>query len=415
MTTPAAATLESESERKRTRTVALALIGAGTLARTGFLLVLSRERLDPDAGAYIDRAHEFSFAAPWAASSREPLWVAFVKSVVAPFDYSPLALRVLTTLMSVVVMVLAWRLFARLLPKSTALIALAFVALNGQLIFLAPRGVREETVMALLLLACWATIAWAREEGNPLWIAVPIGALCAIRWELGVVSFLLLTGYVTVRRRGGWSVAAVIGIVAVLMGPFFLANESRYGDPFYFSSIGPVFCRNVELKARGLPAPADSYGGPPISWAEFYLETLGPAESIRRELVGVPTLFVGTFYHSAMPFREARLTEMGAPPSVINVWQVMALVFVGIAVICIGIGLWRKQSRAIAGIAFTGALLGWALYATLVDCFIDEYRHVAFTIPLAGVAAASGAAFLIDRARGGSERGLTRRVRPSKP
>src|SRR2546421_12184851 len=73
---------------------ALALIAAGTGLRALSLAVSWNRPLDPDASEYLLLAKQYSFAHPWSASFREPLWRAAVKLVTGPWGYSAHSLRI---------------------------------------------------------------------------------------------------------------------------------------------------------------------------------------------------------------------------------------------------------------------------------------------------------------------------------
>jgi hypothetical protein len=53
---------------------------AGLGARLASLAIQSRLPLEPDAVGTLELAKDFNFANPWAASLREPGWIALVKT-----------------------------------------------------------------------------------------------------------------------------------------------------------------------------------------------------------------------------------------------------------------------------------------------------------------------------------------------
>src|SRR5205085_5620803 len=120
------------------------ILTAGVLLRLAVLASVVHRPLNSDSVAFIVLARRFSFLRPWRASVREPLWIASVKVVTGPFGYSGFALRVFTTGLSIVALFVVWLVVQKLLFRTAALVAIAFLAFNFGEVFEAVRGLREE-------------------------------------------------------------------------------------------------------------------------------------------------------------------------------------------------------------------------------------------------------------------------------
>lgn len=385
--------------------LAVVLIALGALLRFLSLALLSGLPLDPDAGAYMALVKTFSWAEPWAASYGEPLWIGLLKVTTAPFDYSPLAGRIFTTLLSLVALVLAWRLFDKVLARFAAHVALAFMALNGLLVFIAPRVLREELVLVLLLSLALAAVRWRRREAPAFWMAVPVALLSVVRLEMALFTLgllVILAVVATDRRRQVLSTLGLtVLLIGVLAGPWLVANSHRFDDAFHHSTVSATWFRNRDLAASGGPRYSP-LGGPPVTWTDYYLDFLGPAESAQRFVVGLPVLTVAVFYSSVFPIRTSRLVELApqlATFDVIPLLKVVAALFVIFCFVMVAIGVLIPERKVLIRSAALVAILGIAAYAPLSRHLFVNYRLVAFTLAFWALVVGIGVEWAWNHAR----------------
>lgn len=380
------------------------LIALGTVARLALLAFSWNDKLDPDAREYLILARRYSFRHPWSASFREPLWRAIDKLAVGPFGYGPHAQRVLTVAISIAVLPVAWLLFrrlarARVVPERVAVVALGVVALSAQTVREAPRGLREDLCMLLflifatLLLARSARIKEARlatslKEASL--VAAPVAVLSVIRWELATFAALIAV-FFAIARRTTWAtpLLAVIGI-AVLSGPWLIANQHKHGSLFYNSKVHATYYWKQEqseaVRARyRSPVAAD----PPVrlTWAQYYLDYVGPTATAKRVVIGyvkVTTKFVAS---QVVP-RGAAVSTLGTNQRG-KKWE-LALFLVGLIVL--GGAAWvvrrlRLASTIPALLWETLGIVALAIppYAALAN-FGLEMRVLMFSIPVLALA-----------------------------
>ena len=290
--------LSTPSTRPSWPRIVLALIGVGALLRLLLLAYSWNDPLDPDAREYLLLAQRYSFAHPWSASFREPLWRALVKIVTSPFDYSAHAQRVFTLVISLAVLPVMWLLLRKLvrmrgLNDRVAVVALAVVALSPQTVREAPRGLREDLCMLLFLVFTTTLLMRPSRLREAAVVAAPVALLSVIRWELaGFAAFIALL--FAVARRATWltPALAVLAIV-VVSGPWLLANKHAHGSLSYNSKVHATYYWKQEqpasVRAKFRSAPADD---PPVqlTWGQYYLDYLGPVTSAKRFAEGYVTV-----------------------------------------------------------------------------------------------------------------------------
>jgi hypothetical protein len=293
-------------------------------------------------------------------------------------------------LLSLTAVIVFWPLATAVLRRAPSLVALAFTALNGELVWLAARGLREELVMILLIAFALSLLRSTLRDGSSLTPAIPVALLAVVRWELSLFALGILA--VAALRRGTWKLPVVALLLsAVLAGPWLLSNARHYGDPFYHSNLHATFYRNEDLKAAGVEV-TKPYQGPSISWSSYYLRFLGPQEALRRELVGLPTLALNLPYHSVFPIREARLQQLlsssRAADALVAALRLLASIAAVLVWAVIPFAITRREGRAPLVAIAVAIFAGLAAYAPL-SAHLD-YRLVSFTLPFLGILFAAG-------------------------
>lgn len=398
----------------------LVLIGLGIAARVTLLVFSWNDRLDPDAREYLILARRYSFAHPWSASFREPLWRAIEKAAVGPFGYSPHAQRVLTVIISAAFLPLAWLLLRRLvrahgLSDRVAVIGLAIVALSAQTIREAPRGLREDTCMLLFFVFTVLLLSRPRTWQQAALVALPVAVLSVIRWELATFAAFLALLF-ALARRATWAapVLAVVGIVA-LSGPWLVANGHRHGSLTYNTKVHATYY----WKQDQPPAVRAQYASPPaadppvhLTWTQYYLDYLGPAKSAERFTIGYAKVAVKLVASQVVP-RGAAASTLGSRQTGTD-WE-LAIAAVGALLVAAGAWIVRalRRARPLPGLLWETlaiVVLAVAPYAALAGAGL-EMRVLMFTVPLLGLVVGIAANALVTARAEAAEK--TRRARLS--
>jgi len=369
------------------------LIAAGAILRLVSLALCWGKPLDPDASEYLLLAKRYSFAHPWSASYREPFWRGLVKAATGPFGYSPDALRSFTTLVSIVTLPIAWILLRRLaerrgLGTRIPLIALGLLALSLQLVREAPRGLREDTVLLLFLFVAFPLLAGDRSRRAAVTIALAIGALSVIRWEVATLAIVVCALFALVRR--GPALAPILGIVLLvaLSGPWLAANRARHGDLFYQAKVHSTFYWKLEQPQ----SVRQQYVSPPgvdppvhLSWSQYYLDDLGPATTAKRTAEGYPRLLAKLVASQGVP-RAAAMSTLGNNQNGRG-WLVTLAALAAAALALGAFAATRLRRRPEGAPTFLTALallvLMAAPYAPIAS--LIEMRVLLFAVPLLAV------------------------------
>lgn len=369
---------------------ALVLIAAGAAARLVSLGISWRKPLDPDASEYLVLARRYSFAHPWSASYREPLWRALVKISTGPFGYSPEALRTFTTLVSIATLPVAWLLLTRLgLGRRVSLLALGLLALGIQLVAEAPRGLREDTVLLLFLVVAIPLLARDRSRRAGIAAGVAIGLLSVLRWEVATLAIVVCAAFALLRR--GPLLAPVVGAVLLvaLSGPWLLANKARHGDLLYNTKVHATFywkqLQPESVQKRYLSPPG---ADPPVhvSWSQYY-RGLGPATVARHVAEGYPRL-AGKLVAAEVVPPAAASAALGTDEHSLGwlaVSGLVALLALG-AGIAAGIRVSRHRNRGVAATSLVLLAVLAAPYAPIAAC--AELRVLLYAVPLLAFAGA---------------------------
>jgi hypothetical protein len=371
---------------------ALLLIAAGAIARLTALGLAWGKPLEPDASEYLLLARRYSFAHPWSASYREPLWRAMVKIATGPFGYSANSLRVFTALVSIATLPVAWILLQRLgLGRRVSLIALGLLALSLQLVREAPRGLREDTVLLVFLFVAIPLLARDRSRRAGIAAGVAIGLLSVIRWEVASLAIIVCAAFALLRR--GPVLAPVVGAVLLvaLSGPWLVANAHRHnGDLLYNTKVHATYY----WKHSQPPSVLRRYSSPPgvdppvhLSWSQYYLDVLGPAQTVKLAAEGYPRIAAKLVAAQVLP-RQAGTAALGTNQHR-GAWLLVsalgALLALGAAVAA-GFRVRRHPGRSTALTALVLLAVLIAPYAPIAAS--AELRVLLYALPLLAVAGA---------------------------
>lgn len=391
--------------RVRKARLLLVVLLIGAALRVLSLVIQSRLPLEPDASGTLALAESLDISDPWAASLREPGWIALVKAWCSVFGYSPDALRALTVALSVGLLLCSAALFYRHLRRRWALVATAMVSAHGLLVLGSGRGLREELVGILTILVARAVLerhSWRRPTAV---LAAGVGAVAVVRWEIALLAVVLLLFGMVLRQVPVRFVAAGLAAAALTSGPWLVANDREYGTWQASSNQAATFWYRADvLGPEGVTAPASGSGQlveGEMTWSRYYLAVLGPVETASRAAVGTAGLLHDLASRALWPLNDGWLEQnvrselvrkvavLARLVSEVAGWFVLAVVMAGL--------LRSRRLPQLGVVSLLVVLAGCTAYGPLRSLAFFEPRFIEFTIPFAAVLAASGLASLAGR------------------
>jgi hypothetical protein len=384
------------SWRERWPPVVIAIIVAGVVLRAIVLAFNWNRTPDSDASEYEILARHYSFAHPWSASFREPLWRALVKIATGPFGYGPHPDRIFTTAISIVALPVAWVLLRRLrdvrkLPERAAIIALAIVALSAQTNREASRGLREDLVMLIFFVFATLLLCRPRTLRGAALLAVPVGLLSVIRWEVSTFALGLTLLYCLIRKVTWAAPAFALLAIVLLSGPWLLANKHRHGQLLYNTEIHSTYYWKQEQPAAVRAKYHRPQGvDPPVhlTWSQYYFDYLGPTRALKRFVIGYPEVVAKLATSQVVP-RGAAVAVLGNNQRTTG-WKV-SFVIVGLAMALAFVWIARRLRRvgkmpSLFWESLAIVLLAIAAYAVLADIAL-EMRVLMYTVPMLAICA----------------------------
>jgi hypothetical protein len=343
-------------------------------------------------------AEAFDVTDPWAPSLREPLWVALVKLWSAPFGYAPGALRALTVVLSVALLVGAAVVFARHLRPRLATAATGCVAFHGLLVFSAGRGLREELVGLLVLLCAAVILNPHATRTSTFVVAAAMAVLAAVRIEMGLLCLLLLALAVAVRqvRLSTFLLAALLAALAV--GPWLANNSREYGSATASADDAATFWYRADrIGPLGVLQPGDAppAGSERMSWYRYVVVVVGPVEAAGRVAVGTAGLLHDGIASAVWPLEDrwvenrtdndalrsaARIAGAGSSWAA---WAVLPLLALGVASRQAPVG-----PRVLSAVVVVSAA---AAYGLLWSLPFFDLRFIQFSVPFLCLLVVTGA------------------------
>lgn len=394
----------ADTRRRLSSPVVLpALVGLGAVLRVASGVAQSRLPLEPDARGYLRLAEAFDYADPWAASLREPLWVALVKTWSAPFGYSPVALRTLTVLLSITVLAFSARLFTRHLSTRLAAASTAVVSCHGLLVLSAGRGLREELV-GLLVLVC-AAVVLERDvsPGRVAALVVAVAALSVVRLEMAVLAVALLLAAAAFRQVR--VIAVLLAAVAALLaaGPWLASNQRAYGSATASADDAALFWYRVDrFGPQGVLAPDElpPHSARSMTWSRYVRDEVGPLPALARASAGTVGLVHDGVATAVWPLedrwvdnRTRSTTVRGAARAVDRLVSVVAWM----APVLLVAGIWAAAVPvAVRGASAGLVLAGAAAYGLLWRLPFFDLRFIQFAVPFLALLTVAGVMHLWD-------------------
>jgi hypothetical protein len=293
-------------------------------------------------------------------------------------------------------------LFRRHLKREWAFAATAVVALHGLLVFSASRGLRDELVAILAILTASAVLGHASRRRGCLAVAGTVGALAVVRWEIALLTVVLLAVAAAVRRVSVLVFLAAVLAATVTSGPWLVANDREYGSWQASSNQAAVFWYRADvLGPEGVTSPQpgriDS-SEQEMTWTRYYVDVVGPKRALVRSMAGAAGLMHDLAATALWPLNEGWLEERVANDRVRRVGSLAdgsSVAVAWLAVLAATVGMYR--SRRGSGLGVVSVLVvaaGCAAYGGLRTLPFFEPRFVEFTIPFAAVLLVWGASGL---------------------
>lgn len=224
----------------------------GASSRLGALTEMAWTRLDPDVIGYVELAQQMR--SPYDTGAREPLWVWMIHGWSWLAGDSTVRLRLLTILLSLGLLVVAYKLFRDYTGRPLVGVLVAgLLGANPYLISLSVRGLREEAY--LLAVLCFVYCLFVRAERftagwQAAGLAVSGAALHLLRFNSYAFVVPLLAFWAWRQGREKWKLVALpLTFIIALSIPHLVHNARQFGDPLYSMNVHFVWLRNVEFVA----------------------------------------------------------------------------------------------------------------------------------------------------------------------
>jgi len=269
--------------------------------------LFAEETLEPDAIGYRHMATVMDLFTPngfyagnWG--QREPLFMFVVKLWFGIAGTEPVKLRVLTAILSSLVIGFsawaAWRIFG---PTAAIFVGVA-IAASQPLIREAGRGLRLE--LEMLLLMCYVLLFTTLSKHGPLRQAWVLGAFTGTMGllrttylpALSIVNIWILYRGRSSRTSWFWPAVLTLCVAAVLTAPHRYSLYRHYGDPFHDTALYARWNANFEFAGQpGYPTieelQRDAYVGPHISYATYLFGLHTPWQLAAGTVSGMKKLF----------------------------------------------------------------------------------------------------------------------------
>ncbi len=226
------------------------ILAWGGSARFAALAEMAWARLDPDAIAWMQLAEQME--SPYDSGFREPLWIWVIKTWFWLVGDSTLHLRLLTVGLSVLLLIVAYKLFRDYTGRPlVGLLVAWFLATNPYLISLSVRGLREEACIILILCVVYLimvpNLTWSL-RARAIWLALSGAAAQLLRFHSYLFLVPMLLVWAWRQGMGKWkAVALVLAFIAAVSIPHLLHNYRHFGDPMHSVNFGAVWSRNYEF------------------------------------------------------------------------------------------------------------------------------------------------------------------------
>jgi hypothetical protein len=275
------------------------VLAFGGSRRLGALAEMAWSPLDPDVITYVKLAERMQ--GPYDTGSREPLWLWIVKAWLGLAGNTTLSVRVLTVLLSLVLLTVAYKVFRDYTGRPLVGVLVAgFLAVNPYLISLSVRGLRDEAyLIAVLTVVSFTLVRDPARSPRAQVLGLAVSGAAALLLRLNSYIFILPLLLYWVWRQGAakWKQAALaLALMTVVTAPHLVHNARTFGDPLYSMNVHFVWMRNVEFVAikkttcAGCPTPEElqvnATQGPSLSAFDYLFGYHSVPEVIATTLRG---------------------------------------------------------------------------------------------------------------------------------
>ncbi|HVQ32163.1 MAG TPA: glycosyltransferase family 39 protein [Vicinamibacteria bacterium] len=313
------------------------------------------------------------------AHAREPLFVAATKAGLALAGGADIGISLASTVFSTLMVLALYLLGAECFGHAAGLLAALLLAIEPQVIGLAPEGWRDEAFSLFVLLTCLGLVRLQTRPSfaGALGVGMAGGLACLTR--ITSLSFLIPAllylclgdeGAAGAARRRAAALASIVALA--LIAPYLASCAIAFGDPFLAINTHTGFYRS----RAGLPAETG------MSWGQYLATSFGPVDLVRKMVVG------RTIY----PFANKWLPYTLWLPGLATVLRVSSLV--GLVLF-----LKRRQGRLLLVVLFA-ALLPFAFTWDITGGREWRLTLVAYPFYLLAAAFAADCAVTFLRARG---------------
>ncbi|MBI3988609.1 MAG: glycosyltransferase family 39 protein [candidate division NC10 bacterium] len=280
----------------------LFILGVGFFIRYLNIERVLYSTLDPDAQLYralIERMTLFGENGFYSAnfSIREPFFLLVTKAFFLFFGPSDTHLRFISFFLSLVTILLSYRLARDLFGEGLGLLAALAMALNVPLMIESGRGLRLELEMVLLLLFCH--VGFVKQGMKPIsrfLLLGLLGGLIVLTRSSYLPGLALLMGASAVTHERRLKRIALMGSLSVLLMVLLLAPHqfmiyNRHGDLFWDTNLHTRWYANLEFGGKpGFPSREEleknAYAGPKLTYAQYLFTLHTPAEAMIGTLRG---------------------------------------------------------------------------------------------------------------------------------
>lgn len=240
-----------DSSRLPVWIVTMACVSAALWMRWRWLIALKDQSLLADASTYMQLAQGMRWG--YDTGQREPFFVWLVWLFSRLTAWGPLALRLLTVLVSLAEGVLLILLALEFMSIPWAVLVGMLYAFNPVLAQSAPLGLREEVLPCAAMLFLFACIR-ARERDNARWyhVLAVAGAVACVLTRLNALT-LVVPAYTVFAWLGRWrprTIMAAAAVFVIVVVPHFIHNQIVFGDFLRANNIYGTWWRNFEFAGR---------------------------------------------------------------------------------------------------------------------------------------------------------------------
>ncbi len=277
----------------------------GGSIRLEALAEVAWSRLDPDVINYMMLAEGMS--SPYDTGSREPLWVWVIKGWVGLVGNSSLNLRYLTVILSLLLLILAYKLFRDYTGSALLGILVAWLlSVNPYLVSLSLRGLREEAyLISILCLFYFVFVQNGKMSFRNQAVGLALSGAAAQLLRFNSYMFVLPLWVVWAWRQGAGRVKACtlsLAFIIIVSVPHLVHNYQQFGDPLYSMNVHFVWARNIEfvmvkdLGCEGCPTreemQVNSTPGPSLGAFEYLFGLHSVQEVMSRTAQGYLDLYL---------------------------------------------------------------------------------------------------------------------------